>query len=74
MKTQEDMADWERIKRLAGRDERLFPFQRVYLYGSLHRMGVTSDWLKRFRSEAFEHGLDVASKNGHLYVLLPMGS
>jgi len=68
------MANWERIKLLAGRDERLFPFQRVYLYGSLNRLDVTDEWLSRFRREAAEHGLGVTSKNGHLYVLLPMGS
>lgn len=68
------VTDWDTIKLRAGRDERLFPNRRVYLFGSLHRLDPTDEWLARFRREATEHGLDITSKNGHLYVLLPVGS
>lgn len=75
MKHEDNMSttNWDRIQRLAGRDDNLFPNRRVYLFCSLQR--VESDtWLKRFHREAGERGLEATSKNGHLYVMLPVGS
>lgn len=67
------MTNWNRIRQLAGRDDRLFPNRRVYLYVSLMRI-ESDEWLSRFKREAEEHGLEITSKNGHLYVLLPVGT
>lgn len=68
------VTDWDRIQKRAGRDKHLFPFRRVYLFGSLSRLNPTNEWLKQFRAEAEERGLEVTSKCGRLYVLLPIGS
>ena len=68
------VTNWERVQHLAGRHERLFPNRRVYLFGSLQRLDPAAEWLQRFRREAEERGLEVTSKCGDLYVLLPVGT
>lgn len=73
MTTPTTMTNWDRIRQRAGRDDRLFPNRRVYLYGSLIRV-ESDEWLARFKQEAKDHGLEATSKNGHLYVLLPVGT
>jgi len=69
----ETVTDWDRIRQRAGRDDSIFPNRRVYLFASLIRV-EDDKWLGRFKREAEERGLEVASKNGHLYVLLPVGT
>jgi len=66
------VTNWDRIIKRAGRNERLFPNRRVYLYGSLVHM--TDEWFKLFHEQAKERGLEATSRCGYLYVLLPVGS
>lgn len=68
------VTNWERIRRLAGPNS-TFPGRRVYLFTSRQFDGeLETAWLRRFRREANERGMEVISWGRHTYVALVPGA
>lgn len=71
----EQAADWERISRLGGRNQR-WPNRWVYCYGST--ANTTDEWLTLFCKQAKARGFEVVSGSDpggtNVYVLGPVGS